>query len=128
MIFVLLGSLAVSRIMTVFMLVFVCVIKSVFDRFAQAKSIPAFQIILLALCGVVFAGDILLGGYKPFIIMLAGTVPYLVAELICAIYESRRKDIAVKETITKTAFATVYPCFAVMSVIILAISFKIFSF
>jgi len=128
MLLVLLGSLAVSRIMTVFMLVLVCIIKCVFDRFAEAKSIYVFQIISIALCGGVFAGDILLGGYKPIVIMLAGTVPYLVAEFICAVYESRKKQIAVKETITKTAFATVYTCFAVMSIVVLIVSYKIFRF
>ena len=126
MLFVLLGSVAVSRIMTVFMLIFVCVIKCVFDRFAEAKSIYIYQILLLAVCGIIFAGDIILGGYKPFVIMLAGTVPYLIAEFICAVYESRKKQIAVKETMTKTAFATVYPCFAVMSAVILLVSYKIF--
>ncbi len=126
MLFVLLGSVAVSRIMTAFMLFFVCIIKCVFDRFAKVKSILAFQIVSVALCILVFFGDVFLSGYKPIVIMFAGTVPYLVAEFVWAVYESRKKQIALKETITKTAFATVYPCFAVMSMVILLLSCKIF--
>ena len=126
MLFVLLGSSAVSRIMTVFMLIFVCVIKCVFDRFAKAKYIMVFQALLLAVCGVVFAGDILLGGYKPIVIVFAGTVPYLVAELIFTVYDSEKKQTPIKKVFTRTAFATVYPCFCVMSAVILIVSCKIF--
>lgn len=126
MLFVLLGSVAVSRVMTVFMLVFVCVIKCLFDKFAKEKFAALYQILSLVLCGVIFAGDIIIGGYKPIIIMIAGTVPYLIAEFICTVYDGRKKQISVKEALTKTAFATVYPCFCVMSAIILLVSCKIF--
>lgn len=126
MLFVLLGSSAVSRIMTVFMLVFVCVIKCVLDKFANVKYILIYQILLFALCGAVFAGDVLLGGYEPVTIMIAGTVPYLIAELVCTVYDGRKNNKSLSDTLTKTAFATVYPCFCVMSAAILFISDKIF--
>lgn len=128
MLFVLLGSSVVSRIMTVFMLVFVCVIKCVFDKFANERFIYVFQILSLAVCGVLFAGDIILGGYGPIVIMIAGTVPYLIAEFFCTVYDGRKKKLSLKNTFTKTAFATVYPCFALMSAVILIVSCKIFLF
>lgn len=126
MLFVLLGSSAVSRIMTVFMLVFVCVIKCVFDRFSKVKSVVLYQISVLALCGAVFACDVFLGGFKPVVIMFSGTVPYLVAELIFTVYDGKKKQIPLRKTLTGTAFATVYPCFCVMSAVILIVSCKIF--
>lgn len=126
MLFVLLGSLSVARIMTVFMLIFVCTIKCVFDRFDKVKNIYVFQVVMLAVCAAVFVGDIILGGYNPFQIMLAGTVPYLVMELIWVVSYSVRKNIPLKNAITKTAFATVFPCLLAMSVVILLISYKIF--
>lgn len=126
MLLVLLGSLSVARIMTVFMLVFVCTIKCVYDRFEKAKYIYVFQAVMLAVCAAVFAGDIILGGYSAFMIMLAGTVPYLIMELIWVITDNSRKEIPLKDAITKTAFATVFPCLLAMSAAILLISYKIF--
>ena len=126
MLLVLLGSLSVARTMTVFMLVLVCAIKCGYDRFEKSKPAYLIQFILLAGCAAVFAADIVTGGFKPFVVMLAGTAPYLIAEFVCSVYESRCKQIPLKQTLTKTAFATVYPCFIVMSVIILIVSYKIF--
>lgn len=126
MLLVLLGSLSVARIMTVFMLVFVCTIKCVYDRFESAKFICVFQIIMLAGCAAVFAGDIILGGYSPFVIMLAGTVPYLIMELVWAFSDKLRKKIPLKDVLTKTAFATVFPTLAAMSAVVLLVSYKIF--
>jgi len=126
MLLVLLGSSAVSRIMTVFMLVFVCIIKCMLDKFAKEKFIFVFQLLSFAVCGVIFAGDIILGGYKPVVIMFAGTVPYLVAEFICTVYDGKKNQLSLRNSLTKTAFATVFPCFCVMSTVLLIVSFKIF--
>lgn len=128
MLLVLLGSVSVARIMTVFMLIFACTLKCAFDRFKKMRFVYIFQVVMLAICAAVFAGDIILGGYGPFVIMLAGTVPYLIAEFMWAAWDCRTKNIPLKNTVTKTAFATVFPCLTVMSAAILLISYKIFGF
>ena len=128
MLLVLLGSLSVARIMTAFMLIFVCTVKCAFDRFEKAKFVYLLQAVMLAVCAAVFAGDIILGGYSPFMIMVAGTVPYLLMEFVWVVSDSRRNKMPLKSAITKTAFATVFPCFCVMSAVILLISYKIFEF
>ncbi len=126
MIMVLIGSVYAARLMTAFMLVLVCGIKCVFERFKNTKMMPLFGTLVFALCIAVFAGDIILGGYSPFEIIVAGTVPYLVAEFLHAISKGRRKEKSVADAITKTAFATVYPCFLIMCAVLYAVSFKIF--
>lgn len=128
MIFVLLGSVTASRIMTVFMLIFVCAIKCAYDKFEKIKFVYALQAVMLAVCAAVFAGDIFFGGYGPFAVMLAGTVPYLIMEIVWAVSHSHRKNIPLKEVLTKTAFATVFPCLTVMSAVVLFVSYKIFGF
>ncbi len=128
MLFVLLGSVSVARIMTVFMLVFVCMIKCFFDKFEKARFIYLFQVIGIALCAAVFAGDIILSGYGPFAVMLAGTVPYLLMEIAFAVSDARKKHMPIKKYMSETAFATVFPTLAVMSVVILLVSYKIFCF
>ncbi len=126
MIFVLVGSLYAARLMTAFMLVLVCAVKCVFERFADSKYQPVFGTLIFAACIAVFAGDIILGGYSPVEIIVAGTVPYLVAEFFHAISKGRRKEKSIGDAISKTAFATVYPCFLIMSAVLYAVSFKIF--
>lgn len=123
MIFVLSGSTISARFMSAFMLVFVVVIKLLFDRF---KKVNALTLIISA---AVCTGAYLLLFEKritSFVIILAGTVPYLAAELICRISKQSRKNKTIKEILTQTSFATVYPAFIVMSILILIVSYKIF--
>lgn len=127
MLFVLLGSEFTARIMTVFMLVLVCVIKCVFDRFDSMKSLPLWQVVSVMACVAVFIGDIILGGYSPFSIIIAGTAPYLIAEFIWAVSRKARKDKTVKHQLTQTSFLTVYSFFIIQSIVILTAAFKIFN-
>lgn len=123
MMFVLAGNIGSAKFMTAFMLVFVVVIKLLFDRF---KKVNAFTLVISA--AVCTAAYLLLVGRRitPFEIILAGTVPYLAAELICTLLKQARKNKTVKEIFTKTSFATVYPAFVIMSILILIVSYKIF--
>ena len=127
MIPVLLGSVTAAKIMTVFMLVFVCAVKCVLDRFANSKFLILGQIISLIFCAVTLAGcftDI----YSPFILIVAGIVPYLVAEFAYAVWENKQKGRPFVFLLKNSAFATVYPCFVVQAIIILLVSYKIFGF
>ncbi len=126
MLFVLLGSEFSARLMTVFMLVFVCLLKNVFDRFDYLKFLPLWQILALLLGIGVFAGDVVIGGYAPFWLVIAGTVPYLVAEPLHALSKKSRKGRSVAQVIAKTSFATVYPCLVIQSAVIIFASWKIF--
>ncbi len=128
MMLVLAGSLYAARLMTVFMLILVLGIKCVFERFGESRLMPLYGVIALIVCGGVFAGDIILGGYGPFALIFAGTVPYLLAELLHAISKGRRAGRSVKDGLAKTAFATVYPCFLIMCSVIYIVSVKIFGF
>ncbi|MBE6819940.1 MAG: hypothetical protein E7516_02660 [Ruminococcaceae bacterium] len=125
---VLTGSAYAARLMTVFMLVLVLGIKCVFERFSESRLMPLYGAIALPVCGGVFAGDIILGGYGPFALIFAGTVPYLLAELLHAMSKKRRAGRSIKDGLCKTAFATVYPCFLIMCTIIYIASAKIFGF
>lgn len=127
MLFVLLGSVLSAKIMTMFMLVFVCCIKCVLDRFENSKLLPIGQTVSAAVCGAVLAGcfyDV----YSPFVLMLAGTVPYLIAELIWAARDNSKKGRKFRDLILKTSFATVFPCFLIQSALILFTSWKFFNF
>lgn len=128
MMLVLLGSAYAARLMTVFMLILVCAIKCVFERLGHTKLMPLYAAIASVICAAVFAGDIILGGYKPFALIFAGTVPYLIAELLHAVSKHRRKEKSIGDALTKTAFATVYPCFLAMCAVLYAVSAKIFVF
>ena len=127
MIPVLLGSITAAKIMSVFMLVFVCAAKCVFDRFAQAKHLVWGQLISLIICAVTLAGcfaDI----YSPFILVVAGIVPYLIAEFAHTAWDNKRQGRPFVYLMKNAAFATVYPCLVVQAVIILLVSCKIFVF
>ena len=121
---VLTGSAYAARLMTVFMLILVLGIKCVFERFSESKYMPLCGAVGLIVCGGVFAGDIILGGYGPFALIFAGTVPYLLAELFHAMSKGR----SIRDGLCKTTFATVYPCFLIMCGIIYIVSAKIFGF
>jgi hypothetical protein len=57
---------------------------------------------------------------------LAGTVQYIAGEIIWILSKKGRHGKSLKDAVTKTPFATVFPAFAVMSAAIIIISFKIF--
>ena len=123
MMFVLAGS--AEEIVTVFMLVFVVVNKLIFDRF---KKVNLLSILIGAgVCAATlmcFAGGI--GGVKPIAVVLVGTIPYLAGEIIWILSKQGRHGKSLKDAVTKTPFATVFPAFVVMSAAIIIISFKIF--
>lgn len=127
MLLVLLGSILTAKIMTVFILIFVCGMKCAFDRFEDAKLLPVGQTVIFAVCVAVFAGcfyDV----YSPFVLIVAGTVPYLIAELISSVWRNAKKGNKIRHLLTETPFATVYPCFIIQSAVILIVSWKIFGF
>ncbi len=123
---VLIGEEFSAKFMTVFMLVFVCCVKCALDRFEKSKLLLIGQIMSLVVCSVVFA--FCFTDYcSPFVIVLCGVVPYLVAELVWAMWENKMRGKNVKHLMSATVFATVYPCFVVMCVMIIAASIKFFN-
>ncbi len=127
MMFVLLGSQFMARSMTVFILVFVALNKCVFDRFTSSKYPAFWQLLSAVVCACVFAGDILLDGYPPFAVIVAGTVPYLLFEFIWVLTKDGRRGKTVSERLFKTSFITVFPFLAFQSAVLLAVSYKIFN-
>ncbi len=125
LIFVLLGSRFTAIYSTVFILVFVLAVKCVFDRFPESKLLPLAAVILTAVCSVVFIGCFYPEYCTPFNIVLIGTVPYLVTELVCVIWKAPRNGRKVSDIIFKTPFVTVYP-FMVLQSIIIVLIFKFF--
>ena len=126
MMFVLVGDEFGAKFMTVFMLVFVCCIKCVFDRFDKSTLLPVGQAISVAVCAAAFIGCFF-AFYSPIAVVICGIVPYMIAELTYVLWECKRNGTAIKTAVSSTAFATVYPCFAVMCVIIIISSVKIFN-
>ncbi len=127
MILIFLGSQFAAVYSTVFMLVFVLSVKCVFDRFPEAKLLPLAAVILTAVCSVVLFGCFYPEYCTPFNIVLIGTVPYLITELICVIWKATRNGKNVSDVISKTSFATVFPFMVIQSILIIIISYKIFS-
>ena len=127
MILVFLGSKFAAIYSTVFMLVFVLAVKCVFDRFSESKLLPLAAIILTAICSVVLAGCFYPDLCTPFNVILIGTVPYLITELICVIWKAKRSGTKISDILMKTAFITVYPFMVLQSILIIIISFKIFN-
>ncbi len=128
MIFVLLGSQFAARYSTVFMLVFVLAVKCVFDRFSESKLISLAAVILTAVCSVVLIGCFYPEYCTPINIILIGTVPYLITELICVIWKAPRSGKKASGVILKTSFITVYPFMVVQSILIIILSFYFFRF
>lgn len=79
---VLLGDLFTARIMTFFMLFFACAVKCAFDRFKNFKALPLWQVLIALSCAVVFAGDVILGGYSAAQVWFLAGAPYLLAEFM----------------------------------------------
>ncbi len=123
MIFVLWGEQYSARFMTAFMLVFVVVIKLLFDRF---KIVNAVTLIISAAVIVISYIYFVIDGVTPMKIIFAGTVPYIGGELICSIIKQKENGKSIKSLFTESAFGTVFPAFVVMSILIYAISAKIF--
>lgn len=126
MILLFLGSQFAAIYSTVFMLVFVLSVKCIFDRFSGSKLLPLAAVILIAVCTVALVGCFYPGYCTPFNIMLIGTVPYLITELICVIWKAPRTGKKVTDVLTKTSFATVFPFLVIQSIMIIFISYKIF--
>ena len=123
MMFVLAGE--AEEIVTVFMLVFVVVNKLIFDRFKKVNLVSI--LIGAGVCAATlmcFAGGI--GGVKPIAVVLAGTIPYLAGEIIWILSKQGRHGKALKDAVTKTPFATVFPAFAVMSAMLIISFYKFF--
>lgn len=123
---VLLGSQFAAIYSTVFMLVFVLAVKCVFDRFPESKLLPLAAVVLTAVCSVAFAGCFYPEYCTPFNIILIGTIPYLITELICVVWKAPRNSRKISDVILKTPFATVYPFMVLQSILIIFISLKIF--
>ena len=127
MAFVLLGSRFASIYSTVFMLVFALAVKCFFDRFSESKLLPLAGVILTAVCSVAFIACFYPVACTPFYIILIGTVPYLITELICVAWKAQRTGKKVSDVITKTAFITVFLFMVIQSIMIIFISYKIFA-
>lgn len=124
MMFVLAGT--AGEFVTVFMLVFVVVNKLIFDRFKKVNFISiligAGVCVATFMC---FAGDV--GGVRPIDVVLVGTIPYLAGEIIWILSKHGRHGKSLKDAVTKTPFATVFPTFVVMSAVLILSFAKIFA-
>ncbi len=124
MMFVLAG--AAGGFVAVFMLVFVVVNKLIFDRFKKVNLISI--LIGIGVCAATFMSFFgRIGGVKPINVVLAGTVPYIAGEIIWILSKEGRHGKSLKDSITKTPFATVFPTFVIMSTSLILFSFKIFN-
>lgn len=126
MMFVLDGHYSTAKFVTVFMLVFVVVNKLIFDRFKKVNLISI--LIGTGVCVATFMyffGNI--RGVKAIDVVLAGTIPYIVGEIIWILSKQGRHGKSLKEAVTKTPFATVFPTFVIMSLMIIILSVKIFN-
>ena len=109
------------------MLVFVVVIKLIFDRFKKVNLIS------ILIGGTVCVATYMLivynirGDSAFFAVVLAGTIPYIVGEIIWILSKQGRHGKSLKEAVTKTPFATVFPTFVIMSLMIIILSVKIFN-
>ncbi len=124
MMFVLAGS--AGGIVTVFMLVFVVVNKLIFDRFKKVNLVSI--LIGGAVCVapyMIFSQRI--GDVTPFDVVLAGTIPYIAGEIIWILSKQGRHGKSLKDAVTKTPFATVFPTFVIMSAVLVISLYKIFN-
>lgn len=124
---VLLGSRFTAIYSTVFMLVFVLAVKCVFDCFSESKLLPLASVTLTTICSVAFACCFYPEYCTPLSIVLIGTVPYLITELISVVWKSSRRGMKVSDVVLKTPFITVYPFMIVQGIVIIIFSFKIFN-
>lgn len=126
MMFVLVGNYYTAKFATVFMLVFVVVNKLIFDRFKKVNLISILiGVTVCAATYMYFVGSI--RGVNPIDIIFAGTLTYLAGEIIWIISKQGRHGKSLKDAVTKTPFATVFPTFVIMSLMIIILSVKIFN-
>lgn len=126
MILILLGSQFAARYSTVFMLVFVLAVKCVFDRFSESKLLPLAAVILTAVCSVTLAGCFYPAYCSPFNIIVIGTIPYLITELVSVIWKSSMGGKPISDVLFRTSFVTVYPFMLLQSIILIILSLKFF--
>ncbi len=124
MMFVLAGS--AGEFITVFMLVFVVVNKLIFDRFKKVNLISILIGGAVCVATYMFYAQ-KIRGVEPFDVVLACTIPYLAGEIIWILSKQGRRGKSLKDVVTKTPFATVFPTFVIMSVLLIALSVKIFA-
>ncbi|MBQ2842129.1 MAG: hypothetical protein IJE72_03745 [Clostridia bacterium] len=123
MMFVLAGNYFSARFMTAFMLVFVVVNKLIFDRFKKVNLISVLLgASVCAVSFILFVGNRI----KPVTVVLAGTLPYLAGEIIWVLSKQGRHGKSLKDSVTKTPFATVFPSFVVMSALLIISFCKFF--
>ncbi len=127
MLFVLLGSSYAARLMTVFMLIFVVSVKSIADRFTKDKSIILPAVIFISVTIVTLVLDFVKGGFSAFEIILAGGLPYILAELFHRVYhDTRTTGKSMKELLTDGSFPVVMGFMTVQVAVIYLISAFIF--
>lgn len=126
MVFVLLGSVTAARLMTVFMIIFVCGVKCVFDRFEKDKTIIVPVIVFSAAAIAVFVIDLVKGGFTHFDVIIAGGFPYLAAELWFRIAACKKKGKSVKDALLKDSFSVVFSFMIIQVIAITLISAKLF--
>ena len=126
MIFVLLGSQFTAKYSTVFILVFVLAVKCVFDRFSESRLLPVAAVILTVICSAAFACCFYQQYCAPLNIILIGTVPYLITELISVIWKAPRKGKKISDVLANTSFITVFPFMLLQSIMLIILSLKIF--
>ncbi len=126
MMFVLVGEYYTAKVTTVFMLIFVVVNKLIFDRFKKVNVISVLSgAAICATTYMIFVHSV--RGVKVFDVVLAGTLPYLAGEIIWILSKQGRHGKNLKDAVTKTPFATVFPSFVVMSAVLIISFYKIFS-
>jgi hypothetical protein len=82
---VLLCSLPAARLMTVFMLLFALSLKCSYDRLEDRQGRVVFTIISFGVCIGTFVLDIVIGGFSRVGLVIAGSIPYLLSELLWSI-------------------------------------------
>lgn len=118
MMFVLAGDYYTAKLATVFMLVFVVVNKLIFDRFEKVNLISV--LVGATVCVATYMTFVhSIRGVSAFDIVLAGTLPYIAGEIIWILSKQGRRGKTLKKAVTKTAFATVFPTFVIMSALII---------
>lgn len=123
MMFVLAGS--AGRFVAVFMLVFVVVNKLIFDRFKKVNLISILIGGAVCVATYMFIAQ-KIRGVGSFAVVIAGTLPYIAGEIIWILSKQGRQGKSLKDAVTKTPFATVFPTFVIMSVLIIFSFYKIF--
>lgn len=73
-------SVSAAKLMTLFMLVLVLCIKNTFDRFGKDQPRSTVIIVSVLLCTAVFVYTAACGNIKPWMVSLAGGLPYIAAE------------------------------------------------